>query len=112
MTGSDFQINPEFAPLLHSLGLDSFDKLQAHPSQAVMRSVPGRATVRVQLGPHSGYLKRYGPEYYNMHQRLLRSLRIARDEARHEWNMIGTLQQHGFKTATRIAYGHQRSEEH
>lgn len=107
MTGRDFQIDPEFAPLLRSLGLDSFEKISTHPSQAVMRSVPGRATVRLQIGPHIAYLKRYEPEYYSLHQRVLRALRIARDEARHEWNMIGTLQQHGFKTATRIAYGRQ-----
>ena len=106
MTGSDFRVNPSFLPVLRSLGLDSFEKIMTQPSQAVMRSVPGRATVRLQIGPLIAYLKRYEPAYYSLPKRALRALRIARDEARHEWNMIDTLQQHGFKTAARIAYGH------
>lgn len=91
-------------PVLRERGLDSFEAIMAHPSQKVMRSVPGRATVRLELAPgRVAYLKRYQPPYYSWWQRLTG----IHDEARHEWDMIHQLRARGFQTAAPIACGRQ-----
>jgi tRNA A-37 threonylcarbamoyl transferase component Bud32 len=105
MTGGEFIVNPDFEPLLREHGLNSFDKIMQHPSPTVMRSVPGRSTVRVQLGAQVAYLKRYEASYYSWWQRLLRRLGLGHDEAGQEWNMIHALRRRGFNTPTPIAFG-------
>lgn len=104
MTGSDITIAEAFRDALRDSGLDTFEKVMAYPSQNVMRSVPGRSTIRVELaGGRVAYLKRYEPAYYNFWQRAFG----AHDEARHEWTMIHKLRAAGFHTATSIAVGRQ-----
>jgi heptose I phosphotransferase len=122
MTGSDTQILDggrlvvcgEFVDLLRANELDTFASIMARTGGAVMRAVPGRSTVRVELRrPEGGtliaFLKRYEPEYLSFGQKLFRLLRWpgARDEARHEWDAIARLRAAGFVTATPIAVGQQ-----
>lgn len=99
-----------FAPLLAQHGLDSFDKIMALPTTDVVRSVPGRSTVRIALGPFTGYLKRYDRSYLSLRKRILRALRWpgADDEASREWRKILLLRRHGFLTARHVAVGQKR----
>src|SRR5262245_28471607 len=115
LDGSRVIVRREFRSVLQASGLDTFDKIMACPHGRVMRSVPGRSTVRVELWPTAGeprvaFLKRYEPEYLTSGQRLLRCLRWpgARDEAFHEWKAIEQLGAHGFNTATAIAVGQEK----
>ena len=67
----------EFLPLLQAAGLDSFNRIMALPANTVVRAVPGRSTVRVELPLPTGdtlvgYLKRYGEEYLSPLDKLLR----------------------------------------
>jgi hypothetical protein len=122
MTGNDFiplddgrlTVAREFADVLRGCGLTSFAAVMAHPSQKVMRSVPGRSTVRVELGTGVAapvaYLKRYEPRYLSPGKRLLRRLGwpVAQDEAMHEWRALLELRGAGFRTAAPIAVGQLR----
>lgn len=101
MTGVDLQIAPEFSELLRANDLNTFEKITACRTGTVMRSVPGRSTVRLELPGGVLYLKRYNPDYYLWWQRLIG----IHDEARHEWDMIHALRQAGFFTATPVATG-------
>jgi hypothetical protein len=101
-----------FLPLLRAAGLDSFDKIMALPSKAVVRAVPGRSTVRVELpqptgGMLVGYLKRYGEEYLSPLDKLLRRIHWpgSDDEAAREWRKMLLLRTHNFLTAVPIAVG-------
>lgn len=105
----------EYLDLLRWNGLDTFEAVMRLESGRMMRSVPGRSTVRVELRrPHGGvqaaFLKRYEREYLTPGKRLLRLLRwpAAQDEARHEWRMIRVLRASGFNTASPMAVGQQR----
>ena len=58
------QVAADFLPLLRAYGFDTFEKIMAYPSQTVVRSVPGRSTMRIHLPLLTGdlligYLKRY-----------------------------------------------------
>jgi len=123
MTGSDTNIldegritaRTEFADLLRANGLGTFEQIMARQGGRMMRSVPGRSTVRLELRrPEGGtaivFLKRYEREYLSFAQKLLRFLHWpgARDEAQHEWDAVGQLQAAGFNTATPVAMGRQR----
>ena len=101
------EIAPEFEPLLRAHGLDSFDRIMALPTRAVVRAVPGRSTVRVELPSFVGYLKRYEADYHSPVKKLLRLLHWPGfdDEAAREWRKIQLLRQHGFLTATPVAVG-------
>jgi tRNA A-37 threonylcarbamoyl transferase component Bud32 len=68
----------------------------------VMRSVPGRSTVRLTLDGRVVYLKRYEPEYYSWLDRL-----FFHDEAEHEWKMIHALQRAGFNVPKPVAFDRQ-----
>lgn len=120
MTGAEIQslddgkllVNAEFVPLLRASGLDTFEKVMTHSGGTVIRSVPGRSTVRIELKPNSGpaqpvFLKRYEREYLSFGKRLLRLLRWpgADDEALREWRKIFRLRQYGFDTALPVAVG-------
>lgn len=105
-------VSRDYLPLLQYNGLDTFDKIMARESGTVMRSVPGRRMVRLDLksaggNPVSAYLKRYNPEYLTVKGLLLRRLRWpgSQDEAMHEWRMIHVLRAHGLHTAEPIAVG-------
>jgi hypothetical protein len=104
-----------FLPTLQAAGLDSFDKIMALPANTVIRSVPGRSTIRVELpsptgGTLVGYLKRYGEEYLSPLDKLLRLLHWpgSDDEAAREWRKILLLHSHNFLTAVPIAVGQLR----
>jgi hypothetical protein len=94
-----------FLPVLREHNLDTFDKLMAHKSGTVIRSVPGRATVRIELPTSAGrplvvYLKRYDRGYLSPRRLLLRRLGCpaGADEAMQEWRMMHILRAHGFNT--------------
>lgn len=105
MTG--IEITPEFERVLRSNGLETFDKFLALPATNIVRAVPGRSTLRIQLPGFVGYLKRYEPGYLTPAKKLLRLLRWpgADDEAAREWRKIHLLRQHDFLTATPVALG-------
>jgi tRNA A-37 threonylcarbamoyl transferase component Bud32 len=77
-----------------------FERMMNLTGGEVMRSVPGRSTVRLTLDGRVVYLKRYEPEYYSWLDRMFR-----RDEAEHEWNMIHELQRAGFNVPRPVAFG-------
>ena len=88
------------SPWLHEHGHDSFDAIMNVRDGKMIRSVPGRSTVRLPLGNRVVYLKRYEPEYYSWLDRLLHH-----DEAEHEWKMIHALQRAGFNVPAPVAFG-------
>jgi heptose I phosphotransferase len=109
-------VSRDFWPLLQHNGLDTFDKIMAAEAGAVMRSVPGRRTVRMRLPSPAGdsvtvYLKRYHPEYLTMKRFVLRLLRRpgGEDEATREWRMIHALRRHGIGTAAPVAAGRSKT---
>jgi tRNA A-37 threonylcarbamoyl transferase component Bud32 len=77
-----------------------FEKMMNLPGGEVVRSVPGRSTVRLTLDGRVVYLKRYEPEYYSWWRRI-----FHHDEAEHEWKMIHELQRAGFHVPTPVAFG-------
>ncbi len=95
---SDVEITPEFLPLLRQHGLDTFESVMQCKDGEIMRSVPGRSTVRLPMGV---YLKRYEVRYYSLP--WLHA--FCHDEAEHEWKMIHELQRAGFRVPTPIAFG-------
>jgi hypothetical protein len=115
LDGGKLTVASRFLPLLQAAGLDSFDKIMALPAKAVIRAVPGRSTIRVELPSSTGdtlvgYLKRYGEEYLSPLDKLLRLIRWpgADDEAAREWRKILLLRTHNFLTAIPIAVGQLR----
>jgi len=109
------RVTEGFLPLLRANGLHSFDKIMACSGGTMMRSVPGRSTVKIELprpdgGTQVAFLKRYEPEYLSSGKKLLRLLHWpgADDEALHEWNCIRVLRDAGFNTAALIAVGQER----
>ena len=82
------------------LPLRDFDAVMNVRDGKIMRSVPGRSTVRLQLGERVVYLKRYEPEYYSWLGRIFHC-----DEAEHEWKSIHALQRAGFNVPTPVAFG-------
>ena len=107
---------PAFVPLLKHNGLDTFAGVMALARGNMMRSVPGRSTVQIELrqpkgGTQVAYLKRYEANYLKPLDRLKRLLHWpgADDEAAHEWRMIMTLRDAGFNTPTPIATGQFKS---
>jgi len=122
MTGAEIQfldrgrmrVALDFLPVLRASGLNDFGVVMALQGD-MMRAVPGRSTVRVQLRQPDGqpciaFLKRYEPDYLTRGKRLLRWLHWpgAGDEALCEWNAIRALRAAGFSTAQPIALGQQR----
>ena len=99
----------EFLPSLRAAGLDSMAKVMALPSTNVVRSVPGRSTMRIELPGFTAYLKRYESGYRSLAKKILRLIHWPGfdDEASREWRKIRLLRQHGFLTATPIAVGQQ-----
>ncbi len=95
---SDVEISPEFLPLLRQHGLDTFESVMQCKDGEIMRSVPGRSTVRLPMGI---YLKRYEVRYYSLP--WLHA--FCHDEAEHEWKMIHELQRASFRVPTPIAFG-------
>lgn len=114
LDGGQVMVRPEFLAVLQANSLDTFEKIMAHAGGSVMRSVPGRSTVRIELNQAEdamvAFLKRYESEYASLGQRLLRFFRWpgARDEALHEWNAIEQLRAHRFNTAIPMAVGQQK----
>lgn len=109
------RVAADFLPLLKVNGLDTFDRIMNCAGGEMIRSVPGRSTVKIALQkPHGGvqvvFLKRYQPEYLSVGKKLLRFLRWpgADDEGLHEWNAIEMLRAHGLNTAMPIAVGQVR----
>jgi tRNA A-37 threonylcarbamoyl transferase component Bud32 len=96
--------------MLQTAGLDLFASVMALPSSNVVRAVPGRSTVRVELPSFTGYLKRYEPRYLSPVRLLLRALHWPGndDEAAREWRKMLVLRQRGFLTAAPVAHGQQR----
>lgn len=106
-------VNAAFLPVLRANGLDTFAAVMQRTG-FMMRSVPGRSTVRIELLAGAGnlraaYLKRYEPAYLRWWEWALRWLRWpgVTDEARHEWDMLLALRRHGFLTAEPLALGQQ-----
>jgi heptose I phosphotransferase len=103
--------NPAYLPLLEANSLATFDQVMRLGAGRVMRSVPGRRTVRIELrsasGPVVAYLKRYDPAYLSVKRLARRLLRLpgSQDEAMHEWRMVHVLRAHGILTAIPIAAG-------
>jgi len=104
--------NPDFLPLLRANQLDTFAAVMSLGSGDIVRSVPGRTTVRLKLAstgdtPIVMYLKRYGPAYLSAKRVLLRVVQSphGREEALQEWRMMHVLRAHGISTATPIAAG-------
>jgi hypothetical protein len=115
LDGGRLIVGSEFLPLLQAAGLDSFDKIMALPAEAVIRAVPGRSTVRIELplstgGRLVGYLKRYAEEYLSPFEKLLRRIHWpgSDDEAAREWRKMLLLRTHNFLTAVPIAVGQSR----
>jgi tRNA A-37 threonylcarbamoyl transferase component Bud32 len=110
------QVQRRFAPLLEANGLTTMARIMGYAGGQMMRSVPGRSTLRIELAqpgkePQVAYLKRYEPGYLSFKTRLLRRLRCTvADEALHEWTMIHRLKQHGFQAPEPIATGQVRTE--
>ena len=107
---------PAFVSLLKHNGLDTFAGVMALAGGNMMRSVPGRSTVQVELrrpdgGTQVAYLKRYEANYLKPPDRLKRLVHWpgADDEAAHEWRMIAMLRDAGFNTPTPIAFGQFKS---
>ena len=94
---NSFEISPEFLPLLREHKLDTFDAIMQCPAEHVMRSVPGRSTVRLPMGI---YLKRYEPAYYPLWKRL-----CPHDEATQEWRATHALLHAGFNAPKPVASG-------
>ena len=114
LDGGKLIVARQFLPVLRENNLDTFDKIMAHGAGTVIRSVPGRTTMRIELAASAGrplvaYLKRYDPAYLSPRRLLLRLLRCAEgaDEAMREWRMMHVLRAHGFNTAAAIAVGQQ-----
>src|SRR5690349_17351570 len=108
--------NPVFVPLLKRSGLDTFGNVMTFPGGKMMRSVPGRSTVQIELhqpkgGTQVAYLKRYESDYLGLLDRVKRIVRWpgADDEAAHEWRMINQLCAAGFNTPPPIAFGQSKS---
>lgn len=104
--------DPAMVDLLHAGGMDTFEQVMSRKDGAMMRSVPGRSTVRLCLRRPDGseqtvFLKRYDEGYLTPFRTWLRWLRwpSADDEARHEWNAILSLADRGFLTARPLAVG-------
>lgn len=112
LDGGKLTVASRFLPTLQAAGLASFDEIMALPAKTVIRSVPGRSTIRVELpspteGTLVGYLKRYGEEYLSPFDKLLRLIHWpgADDEAAREWRKMLLLRTHNFLTAVPIAVG-------
>lgn len=106
----------EFCPLLQAYDLDTFEKIMASPAGEIIRSFPGRNTVRLELKHPGGgvgrfYLKRYERGYLSTWRLLLRTLRWpgADDEAMREWKAAAALRIEGFNTALPVAVGQERT---
>jgi tRNA A-37 threonylcarbamoyl transferase component Bud32 len=95
--------------VLRAGGLDAFEAFMALPRTNVVRAVPGRSTVRVELSGFVGYLKRYEPGYLSPAKKFFRLIHWPGfdDEAAREWRKIHLLRQHGFLTANPVARGRQ-----
>jgi hypothetical protein len=90
-----FRINPSFAELMARHGLDSFERIMGWVGKEVMRDVPGRLTVKMELpGGQVFYLKR--------HTRP--NSRAVTDGPR-EWNNIETLSGCGIPCPVLVATG-------
>jgi len=105
-----------FVEGLRADGVDTFDRFMALPAHTVVRAVPGRSTIRVEIASPgraatAGYLKRYERGYLSMGRKVLRWLRWpgTDDEASREWRTMLLLRQHGFQTAEPIALGQRRT---
>lgn len=105
----------DFLPLLRANELNTFATIMAREGGKMMRSVPGRSTVKLELkrpdgGVQIAFLKRYEPEYLSLWKKLLRFVHWpgADDEAMHEWRAIEQLSAHGFNTAAPMAVGQER----
>jgi tRNA A-37 threonylcarbamoyl transferase component Bud32 len=105
----------KFLPVLRAAGLDSFEKIMTLEAKTVVRAVPGRSTVRVELpqptgGMLIGYLKRYEEKYLSPLDKLLRLIHWpgSDDEAAREWRKMHLLRSHNFLTAVPIAVGQSR----
>ncbi|MBI3853807.1 MAG: hypothetical protein HY298_26580 [Verrucomicrobia bacterium] len=104
-----------FVPVLRANGLDTFERVMAEQSGAVVRAVPGRSTVQLQLAEGHGpplvcYLKRYETGYLSRWKFFWRAIHWpgADDEAARECQKILLLRQHGFLTAAPVALGQRR----
>jgi len=116
LDGGRLRVARALAPLLRENGLETLDRMMALSGGTMMRSVPGRSTVRIELKLPSGgtqvtFLKRYEPAYLTPTRRLLRLLHWpgAKDEALNEWEAIHALRAAGFSTAEPIAVGQNQS---
>lgn len=87
-------------PWLRQQGLETFDAVMNVRDGKAMRSVPGRSTVRLELGSRIVYLKRYEPGYYSWLGRF-----FHHDEAAHEWKMIHALKDAGFSVPAPVSFG-------
>jgi UDP-glucose:(heptosyl)LPS alpha-1,3-glucosyltransferase/heptose I phosphotransferase len=104
-------VHREFVDQLCHNRLEHFDAVMAFRRGQLVRVVPGRTTMRIELPspvgpPLVAYLKRYEPDQVSSWDRLLRRLgRHERHEAAREWRMVHALRTRGFHTATPIAAG-------
>jgi Lipopolysaccharide kinase (Kdo/WaaP) family len=106
------RVTEGFLPLVRANDLDSFDKIMVRAGGTMMRSVPGRSTVKIELcqpdgGTQFAFLKRYKPEYLSFWKKLLRFLHWpgSDDEAMHEWRMLHRLKEAGFPVAQSLSAG-------
>jgi tRNA A-37 threonylcarbamoyl transferase component Bud32 len=109
------QVARPYRDLLQANHLGTLDEVMAFQGGDMMRSVPGRSTLRIQLqrsdGSHQiAFLKRYDPTYLTPAKRVFRwcGLSSAQDEAQHEWNMIHVLRERGFLLPEPIACGQRK----
>jgi hypothetical protein len=106
------RIATKFLSLLQANGLDTFEKIMASPAGQIVRSFPGRNTVRLDLKHPGGevgrfFLKRYESSYLSSWRFFLRAIHWpgAEDEAMREWRAALTLRSSGFNTAIPVAVG-------
>jgi hypothetical protein len=104
-----------YLPLLRANRFDTFEGVMGYRGGDLMRSVPGRFTVRVELrnpagGSQVAFLKRYETAHLTPRKRCLRWLHWpgSDDEAWHEWRAIQVLRAAGFRTAEPMAVGQWR----
>jgi lipopolysaccharide core heptose(I) kinase len=105
----------DYLPTLNANGLNTFESIMSYDGGEIVRSVPGRFTVKISLsrpegGTQVAFLKRYRPEYLSPGRKLLRFLGWpgAEDEAMREWRAISELRKNGFSAPVPIAFGRRR----
>lgn len=107
--GGRLCVNRQFAGLLRSNGLTTFESLYNYPQGQVIRQLDNRATVRIVLagecGDESVFLKRHRPPTLKQRLRPLLHGSLPMLSARHEWDAILRFHAAGLPTMVPVALG-------